>query len=91
MLPVSMGEDFLGIWQEFEEGTTADARLAEAVDRLQPLLVNVLAEGGTWTENDVTEAQVHERYGRVIRRASEELWGFVRAMVRSYFAASRPI
>jgi len=32
---------------------------AKALDRLQPLLLNLMTEGGgTWTENAVTEKQV---------------------------------
>jgi putative hydrolases of HD superfamily len=85
LLPEPVQDDFLSLWSEFEEGTTPDARLAKAFDRLQPLLINILAGGGTWTYNNVSEPNVYETYGPVIERGSEELWQFARGMVRSYF------
>ena len=88
MLPAPVHEDFLALWREFEEGTTPDARLAKAFDRLQPLLINILAGGGTWTYNNVSEPQVYDTYGPVIGRGSEKLWQFARRIVRSYFAGA---
>jgi len=44
-------------------GQSAEARFAKALDRLQPLLLNIKVGGGTWRENGVTEQEVVERYG----------------------------
>ena len=68
LLPPKQSQDLLALWLEFEAVETSEARFAKALDRLQPLLLNTLTDGGTWTENGVTEQQVIERYGPTIRR-----------------------
>lgn len=41
LLPQQQGNEFLSLWQEFESAETEDAKFAKALDRFQPLLVNV--------------------------------------------------
>ena len=47
-----------GLWDEFEERPTPEARFARALDRLQPMLANIQADGGTWREHGITADQV---------------------------------
>ena len=54
LLPQPQGNALLGLWQEFELAQTADAKFAEALDRLQPLLANIMTDGGTWEESGVS-------------------------------------
>ena len=86
LLPVEQSEQMQALWLEFEEATTPAARFAKALDRLQPLLLNVMTEGGTWSENAVTERQVIERYGPTIEAGAPALWAAARELVASYFA-----
>lgn len=88
LLPESHGSEYLTLWQEFEEGDSADARFAKALDRAQPLIANVFTGGGTWAESGVNLGQVLERYGPAIRRGSPVLWSACEAMVREHFARS---
>ena len=88
LLPLEQGEYLLSLWQEFEAGRTPEARFAKALDRLQPLLLNTLTDGGTWTENGVTEAQVAERYGPAIKGGSAALWEEAASLVRQHFAGT---
>lgn len=85
LLPDEQRTELLALWQEFETAESADARFAKALDRLQPLLANVAAGGGTWIDNDVGYEQVLERYGPVIRRGSRSLWQIAERMVRKHF------
>ena len=85
LLPPEQGRALLSLWLEFEDAETSEARFAKALDRLQPLLLNTLTDGGTWAENGVTEAQVVDRYGPVIERGSPLLWREARALVREHF------
>jgi putative hydrolases of HD superfamily len=87
LLPPKQGQEFLTLWLEFEAAETSAARFAKALDRLQPLLLNTLTGGGTWTENEVTEQQVLERYGPTIERGSPALWDEAIKLVRQHFAA----
>ena len=90
LLPPGQGNDFLAYWQEFEAAETPEARYAKALDRLQPLFLNTLSGGGTWQENNVTEAQVMERYGPTIERGAPALWAEAAKMVRQHFAELEP-
>ncbi|WP_158920870.1 HD family hydrolase [Acidisphaera sp. S103] len=89
LLPETQRDRFLSLWREFEAEETMDARFAKALDRFQPLLLNILTGGGTWAENGVTEGQVYERYQPAIERGSPALWSRARALVRRHFAAAR--
>lgn len=85
MLPQPQGEDMLALWHEFESARSADARFAKALDRVQPLLANIFAGGGTWTENGVSMEQVLERYGPVIREGAPGLWALCEQWVIEHF------
>ncbi|MBU9427414.1 HD domain-containing protein [Burkholderia gladioli] len=87
LLPGPQAEAMLGLWEEFEAAQTPEAVFAKSLDRLQPLLLNTLTDGGTWTENGVSEQQVLERYGPVIERGSPVLWEAARQRVRAHFAS----
>ena len=39
-------EEFISIWEEFEEGITDDAKFAKSMDRFEPLLQNTSNNGG---------------------------------------------
>lgn len=59
---------------------------SKALDRFQPLLINVFTGGGTWTENGVSLEQVFSRYGPVIRRGAPQLWSVCEQWVTQHFA-----
>ncbi|MFM9864625.1 MAG: HD domain-containing protein [Micropepsaceae bacterium] len=87
ILPEPQGRELLTLWLEFEGAETAEARFAKALDRLQPLIINSLTGGGTWTENGVTEQQVWERYGPAIFGGAPPLWDEARRWVRRHFSS----
>jgi putative hydrolase of HD superfamily len=76
LLPPDQGRRLRVLWEEFEDGTSAEARYAIALDRLQPLLQNVRAAGGAWRSHGVTREQVLERM-QPIRAISDALWDWV--------------
>jgi putative hydrolases of HD superfamily len=78
-------EDALSLWLEFEVEETPNCRFARALDRLQPLLLNTLTNGGIWKEHNVTEQQVKERYGPRIDDGSPELWQVASLAIRRHF------
>lgn len=85
LLPPPQRDEFLGLWQEFERAETEDARFAKALDRFQPLLINIYTGGGTWTESGVSLEQVLARYGPAIRRGAPRLWEECEGWVRRHF------
>lgn len=86
ILPTDQAARLLSLWREFEAAESPEARFAKALDRLQPLLLNTLTDGGTWTENNVSEQLVYERYGPTIAWGSSALWDHARALVERHFA-----
>ena len=58
LLPAAQGAALHGLWEEFEERVSPEARFARALDRLQPMLANLKADGGTWREHGITADQV---------------------------------
>ncbi len=86
LLPQQQGNEFLSLWQEFERAETEDAKFAKALDRFQPLLINVFTGGGTWTENGVSLEQVLSRYGDVIKKGAPPLWAVCERWVSQHFA-----
>jgi putative hydrolase of HD superfamily len=89
LLPEPQNSELLALWHEFEDAMTEDAKFAKALDRVQPLLVNVYTGGGTWTENGVSLEQVLQRYGSVIARGSPALWQVCEQLARDHFAAQK--
>jgi putative hydrolases of HD superfamily len=61
LLPPEQGARFRELWEEFEGQHTVESRVANALDRLQPLLLNASSGGGSWRVHDVTRAQVLAR------------------------------
>lgn len=86
LLPPQQGQALLALWQEFEHAETEDAKFAKALDRFQPLLINVFTGGGTWTENSVSLEQVISRYGPVIKNGAPQLWAVCEQWVIQHFA-----
>ena len=79
LLPPDQGAEWRAIWDEFEAAESSDAKFAKAVDRFQPLICNLMNQGGSWPEFDVSRSQVEERVGK-IQLGSETLWTVAQAI-----------
>lgn len=80
ILPFDQTIEMRELWDEFEAGETAEARFANAVDRMQPLLHNCLTEGETWKEHAVTRDQVVARCSPMAN-GSQRLWDYMLAEI----------
>ncbi len=80
LLPPDQAVRFRGLWDEFEERASAEARFARAIDRLQPMLENSKAGGGTWHEHGIRADQVMAKVA-LIEDGSAELGGYARRLV----------
>jgi putative hydrolase of HD superfamily len=85
LLPQDLGDDLKALWQEFEAAETPDALFAKSLDRVQPVMANLMSGGGTWVEYNVTSDQLDQRVGVKIAKGAPRLWDWVRAKTRSYF------
>jgi putative hydrolase of HD superfamily len=80
LLPPDQAASLRGMWDEFEERETKEARFARAIDRLQPMLENLRVGGGTWKEHHVTADQVLAKVA-LVEDGSPELGRYARNMV----------
>lgn len=70
--------DMLGmLWQEFEKMQTKEAKYANAMDRLQPIMLNLAHDnGGTWASHSVTYDQVLKRI-EPIAYVNDDIYNFI--------------
>ena len=80
LLPPDQAARLRGLWDEFEERRTPEARFARGVDRLQPMLENLKVGGGTWHEHHVTADQVLAKVA-LIEDGSPELGRYARSLI----------
>ena len=73
LLPADQAPQFRGLWDEFEERRTPEAKFAAAVDRFQPVLLNCSTEGAAWKRHQVTADRVVARNAH-ISEGSAALW-----------------
>ncbi len=58
ILPADQSSELHQLWDEFMARESAEAKFARALDRLQPMLENMTAGGGTWRQHAITADQV---------------------------------
>lgn len=73
LLPEPQRTLFTALWQEYEDGESADARFALMLDRCMPMLMNLHNEGQSWVENGISLDQVLAR-NTMIADIQPELW-----------------
>jgi putative hydrolases of HD superfamily len=80
LLPPDQAAWLRARWDEFEARQTPESRFAKAMDRLEPMLLNWMARGGTWQAPGVTTADIRARTA-MIGDASASLWAAGRALI----------
>jgi putative hydrolase of HD superfamily len=80
LLPADQTAYCAQLFEEFNNGRTPEARYAQAVDRLLPVLQNFFSGGKTWKKNHVRAEQVRARL-QPIRPIAEELWRYAERLV----------
>jgi putative hydrolase of HD superfamily len=81
LLPPDQEREMWDLWQEFEAADSAEARFANAIDRLMPMLHNYVTRGTAWQEHGVRSVQVVERNRVTIDTGAPELWAYAERMV----------
>jgi putative hydrolase of HD superfamily len=80
LLPEQQADEFIAVWEEFEEQQTNEAKFARAMDRLEPLLQNASNNGGTWQEFGVTHDKVYAKK-QVIQHGSSAIWEYAEQLI----------
>ncbi len=74
LLPIDQKEEFMALWQEFEEKKSPEAKFAAAIDRFQPILQNYLTDYYTWQAHGITYKQL-QSINEHIGEGSDTIWG----------------
>ena len=85
LLSSDLRDDLRALWEEFEAAQTPDAVFAKSLDRVQPVMANLMSGGGTWVEYNVTAEQLEARVGVKIARGAPGVWDWVKARTNRYF------
>lgn len=85
LLPPDQARAFRALWDEFEAAQTPDAIFAKSLDRVQPVMANLMSGGGTWRTYNVTAEQLEARVGVKVARGAPALWAWVKEKTRAYF------
>ena len=86
LLPPDQASGFRAVWDEFEARETPESRFAAAVDRFQPMLLNLETEGAAWARHGVTEDRVRARNAH-IAEGSKVLWDYMSEQIGRAVAA----
>ena len=86
LLPPDQAPEFRALWEEFEAQDTPSARFANALDRFQPLLLNMESGGGSWVHHGVPRDQVMRRMAPV-REWMPHCWPYVQSVIDRACAA----
>lgn len=85
LLPADQAACLRDLWNEFEAAETPDAVFAKAIDRVQPVLANLAAGGGTWVEYNVTRDQLETRVGSKVARGAPAVWAALKTRLDAWF------
>jgi 5'-deoxynucleotidase YfbR-like HD superfamily hydrolase len=80
LLPDDQGVETRDLWEEFEMQRSAEAKFANALDRLMPVLHNYFTHGRSWREHGITQKQALAK-NRKIADGAEELWALARSLI----------
>lgn len=75
ILPDDQAERFKALWEEFEAGTTPEARFAHTMDNIQPAMLNCATDGKKWAEHKVRLTQILKRNAHTAD-GSKALWDY---------------
>ena len=87
ILPPDQATEFRALWDEFESAKTDDAVFAKSLDRVQPVISNLEAGGGSWPDYNVSPEMLETRFGVKVRRGAPTIWAHLKSRIDAWFAA----
>jgi putative hydrolase of HD superfamily len=88
LLPSDQSSQLLALWEEFEANKTPAARYANALDRVQPLLLTRYTQDGDWAFSSASRERLLGRMAPV-EDGCPPLWQRVTAIIEEAFATGR--
>ena len=86
MLPEHIGNEFLQLWNEFEDEESAESIYAKAIDRVIPILQNFENGAQSWKEHNISKQQVIDTCQATIEKGSKDLWAYVNKEIEKVYS-----
>ena len=83
LLPADQAAEYRALWDEFEARETPEAKFANTLDRLQPLLLNYEKGGISWKRRGIRAEQVKARNQGMTEDGSEVLGALVYEVIEA--------
>ena len=80
LLPEDQALYLRELWEEFEVGETREAKFANSLDKVQPMMLNDASDGLAWREHEVHLDQILARNKRT-KEGSKALWEYSEEML----------
>ena len=80
LLPEDQAANIRGLWDEFEEGKTPEAKFALTLDKVQPAMLNDASGGKSWREHGVSIGQIMKR-NETTPEGSAEIWQYTKELI----------
>ncbi|MCB1024664.1 MAG: HD domain-containing protein, partial [Acidobacteria bacterium] len=84
ILPEETAQEFFALWDEMENGDSAEAKFARAIDRVLPVFQNINNNGQSWKENGITKEQILAKTA-YIGDGSSEIWALLERKIERAF------
>lgn len=86
LLEQDQGQELRQLWEEFESCETLEAEYAAMLDRLQPLIMNYINEGGTWAQHQISVEQVYKRNQITLEKGPQVFKDFIHEVIEECVA-----
>lgn len=80
LLPGDQAAELRGLWDEYEQRQSPEAKFAYALDRLIPVMLNYARQGDMWRHYGITAGRVLAR-NESMAAGSQALWEYVKQLV----------
>ncbi|MFC0179672.1 HD domain-containing protein [Thorsellia kenyensis] len=61
ILSTPLKEEFMSLWEEYEDSLTPESKYAQVIDRIMPMMLNLHNGGQSWVDNGIAYEQVIQR------------------------------
>jgi putative hydrolases of HD superfamily len=80
LLPADTGQQFLALWEEFEQAQSPEAQFAKGIDRLMPLIQNLHNGCQSWLDHDISVQQIFNK-NAAIAYTHPQLWDWIKQQI----------
>ncbi len=82
ILPEDQKEEYIALWNEFEERKTPESKFANALDRIQPMLLNYQKGGISWKKHAIHAEQVEQRNLPITQEGSDSIYKLAQEIIK---------